>query len=45
MARRKFEDGFKERAVAYCHEHPEKTMKACAADLDGASRRSQSRSY
>lgn len=34
MARRKFEDGFKERAVAYCHEHPEKTMKACAADLD-----------
>lgn len=34
MARRKFEDGFKERAVAYCREHPEKTMKACAADLD-----------
>ncbi len=34
MARRKFEDGFKERAVAYCCEHPEKTMKACAADLD-----------
>lgn len=34
MARRKFEDGFKERAVAYCQEHPEKTMKACAADLD-----------
>lgn len=34
MARRKFEDGFKERAVAYCQEHPEKTMKACASDLD-----------
>lgn len=32
MARKKFEDGFKEEAVAYCKAHPEKTIKACAED-------------
>lgn len=33
MARKKFEDGFKENAIAYCQAHPEKTIKACAADI------------
>ena len=33
MARKKFEDGFKEKAIAYCQSHPEKTIKACAADI------------
>lgn len=32
MARKKFEDGFKEEVVAYCKAHPEKTIKACAED-------------
>ncbi|MDO4281570.1 MAG: transposase [Peptococcaceae bacterium] len=34
MARKKFEQGFKDKAVAYCQEHSEKTIKACAEDLD-----------
>lgn len=34
MAKRTFPEGFKEKAVAYPKEHPEKTMKECAADLD-----------
>lgn len=33
MAKRTFEDGFKEKAVAYPKEHPEKTMKQCAEEL------------
>ncbi|MEE0435961.1 MAG: hypothetical protein UDB11_11285 [Peptococcaceae bacterium] len=34
MAKRTFPEGFKEKAVAYPKEHPEKTMKECAADLE-----------
>ena len=33
MARRTFPEGFKEQAVAYPGEHPEKSMKQCAEDL------------
>lgn len=33
MAKRTFPDGFREEAVAYPTQHPEKSMKQCAADL------------
>lgn len=33
MARKKFEEGFKENAIEYCKIHSDKTIKACAAEL------------
>lgn len=33
MARKKFEEGFKENAIEYCKTHSDKTIKACAAEL------------
>lgn len=33
MAKRTFPEGFREKAIAYPAEHPEKSMKQCAADL------------
>lgn len=33
MARKKFEEGFKENAILYCQTNSDKTIKACAADL------------
>lgn len=34
MARKKFKEGFKEEAVAYCKKNTDKTIKECANDLD-----------
>lgn len=33
MARKKFEEGFKENAIEYCKIHSDKTIKACAVEL------------
>lgn len=33
MARKKFEEGFRENAIEYCKIHSDKTIKACAAEL------------
>lgn len=33
MARKKFEEGFKENAIEYCKTHSDMTIKACAAEL------------